>query len=86
MKEVWKYKIEPNIKIDMPKDSEILCVQTQFKKPCIWVMVNPNEKIMETREIEVFGTGHKMSDNNRKYIGTFQVNDGMFVFHVFEKT
>jgi len=86
-KQIWKYKIEVNnIVIDIPKDSQILTIQVQKNTPCIWVLVNPNNEI-ETRHFEVYGTGHNIycTDSiERKYINTFQLNDGDLVFHLFE--
>jgi len=71
----------------MPKDAEILTIQTQRDKPYIWALVNPeNEK--ELRHFEIYGTGHDINDEegiNRKYINTFQLYNGSYVFHLFER-
>jgi hypothetical protein len=32
----------------------------------------------------VYGTGHPVVDEPRKYVGTFQMRGGLLVFHVFE--
>ena len=72
----------------MPKDAEILTVQTQNGKPCLWALVDPKAET-EIRVIEIFGTGHPvLSDmgTSRKYISTFQMQEGRLVFHVFEYT
>jgi hypothetical protein len=86
MKEtIWKYslKIYGLNKLNVPKDSEVLCVQIQDANPCIWVKVNPGNK-KECRSFIIFGTGFKIDilDIEKKYIGTFQL--GSFVGHLFE--
>jgi hypothetical protein len=73
--------------LEMPKDAEILTVQTQNEKPCIWALVNP-ENDKELRYFEVYGTGHGIHYDmgiERKYINTFQLDDGSLVFHLFER-
>lgn len=87
---IWKYElnITTGQNISMPKGAEILTVQTQNGKPCLWALVNP-EAELETRFIELFGTGHPVLSGmgaSRKYIATFQMNEGSLVFHAFEYT
>lgn len=94
---IWKYRLEdywydgrmvlqPRFEIPMPKGAKILCLQTQDNTPCIWAQIEGNHPT-EPREFYITGTGHHMIDDpdiNPKYIGTYQQDDGMFVFHVFE--
>ena len=71
----------------MPLYAEVLTVQAQFNEPMMWAVVNP-EQVKEVRYFELFGTGHPMPEldatKERKYINTFQVDDGNYVFHLFE--
>ena len=88
-KQVWKFELTPSRKqaIEMPINAEILTIQTQFGNPCIWALVDPNAK-KEQRGFEIFGTGLSIIYDMlvvRNYIGTYQVNDGQYVFHVFER-
>lgn len=88
-KTIWKFELETKgyQKIEMPEGSEILTVQTQFEKPCLWAFVDPNAE-KEDRFIEIFGTGERINCDmgvNRKYIGTYQLSGGNWVFHVFER-
>lgn len=87
-KTIWKFELNvaDTQTVRMPKDSEILCVQTQFERPCILALVNPEPEDVEERTIETFGTGsHVYSDIARNYIGTYQLERGALVFHVFER-
>lgn len=88
-KVIWKFSIDtqPYTEAEMPKGAEILTVQSQFNEPEIWALVDP-EKEKETRRFAIIGTGHEIPDvvsrNFKKYIGTYQLDNGNFVFHVFE--
>lgn len=85
MQEIWKYKLEPGTNtVTMPNGAKILCVQTQSNAPVMWALVDPNEDGKD-RVFEVVDTGWPFPDNQeRKYIGTFQLDRGFLVFHVFE--
>jgi len=86
-KVIWKYELETEdlVKVEMPIGAEILALQTQNDKPCLWVSVDPNQKL-ERRDFQIVGTGHTMFDTSlrRKYIGTYQLQGGLLVFHLFE--
>jgi len=86
-KRVWKFVLDPNnTKIVMPVGAEVLTVQSQNNEACLWALVDPDSE-RETRVFDVYGTGHNIRYDigiDRKYIATFQLNDGL-VFHVFER-
>jgi len=80
---IYKYPIGPVTDLQLPEGAEILCVQAQYGIPCIWVKVD-TMKSYKSRQIRVYGTGYVLSDECQKYIGTFQLDGGHLVFHVFE--
>jgi hypothetical protein len=85
-KKIFKYQLENTHfqKVEMPKGAEILCIQTQNEIPCIWALVEPNASLT-CRVFETFFTGHEVPENaNRKYVGTYQLANGAYVFHLFE--
>ncbi len=89
MKAIWKYPLKSmEIQmIEMPLGAKILTVQVQHKKVCLWCLVNPNDNAMITkREIHIVGTGHDLdwSGLQTDYIGSYQLQEGRFVGHVFE--
>lgn len=88
-KVIWKYEIEPTDvqQIELPIGAEILCVQTQFDKPCIWALVDPKQEL-EPIGVFTYGTGHPIPTEpyKHKYIGTYQLEGGSLVFHVFSFT
>lgn len=72
----------------MPIGAEILTIQTQDENACLWALVDPNELVVEYRNIEIYGTGHPIYCDmgiSRKYISTFQLQGGKLVFHSFER-
>ena len=90
---IWKFKLELDCHINMPKDAKILCVQAQGDAAYLWAIVNPACKLdeLESRHFKTYGTGHEMPNNPGTYIGTFQIaGDQMagcppiIVCHVFE--
>ena len=90
IKQVWKFEITPKqTTLEMPKGAEILTIQLQNEKPCIWALVNP-ENAKELRHFEVYGTGANINCDigiERIYRGTFQINNlnMPLVFHLFER-
>lgn len=89
-KTIWKFELITTDKqtIEMPIGAEILTVQTQNETPCLWALCDPTVQ-KEMRSFEVFGTGHPVRYDmgvDRAYIGTYQLQGGSLVFHVFEYT
>ena len=83
MKTIWKFPMPAaSIRLRMPVGAEILCVQMQHGVPCFWAIVDP-EAERENREFFVLGTGQELGEVG-KYLGTFQLQGGDIVFHLFE--
>lgn len=83
---IWKYEINITeyVSIDMPYGAQILTVQKQGDKICLWAVVSPQAKT-QLRNFMWAGTGQPLPDTfNEKYIGTVQFDDGKWVFHLFE--
>lgn len=91
MKTIWKFPLDAKAinEIEMPAETEILTVQTQNETACMWALVDvtsfPKAK-KEKRRFATFGTGHTIPENCKKenYIGSFQLQGGALIFHVFE--
>lgn len=85
MKSIWKFnfQIEDNFQIEMPKGAEILSVQSQNDKPALWAICDIHAE-KEKRNFSIIGTGHRMNMDDKKYIGTFQMTEGILVWHLFE--
>jgi len=82
---VWKFNLQAIDKqeIQIPVGAELLTVQLQNGEPCLWARVD-TDQLVETRQIEIHGTGHELPDTTRKYIGTYQMANDTLIFHVFE--
>lgn len=83
---IHKYLLSVNDEqtIFMPYGAKILTVQMQHGYPFLWALVEPvPTHALLPCKILVRGTGHDCPSVGR-YIGTFQMNGGSLVFHVFE--
>ena len=85
MKTIWKYQLEvtDTQEISIPCNSKILSVQTQRNKPVMWVLIDPDTEKF-TKKFRIYGTDHPIETNDLIYIGTFQLDEGSFIGHVFE--
>lgn len=85
MNAIWKYELAPRITLEIPQGARILCVQPQMNKPQMWALVDTGQ-YKTSRTFRVLPTGVEFNAAGLAYIGTFQINDGALVFHVFEET
>jgi hypothetical protein len=84
---VYKYPLEviDQQTVQLPVGAEVLCVQAQHGRPCLWALVDDSDTTpTEARTFFTHGTGHKVSPAIGGYIGTYQLEDGAFVGHIFE--
>lgn len=86
MRTIWKFPLGDGgpQRVEMSKGTEVLTVQTQDNRPCLWAVVDPDAEV-EVRYFEIFGTGQNIHEDmgvDRKYIGTFQ--QPPYVWHLFE--
>lgn len=86
MKVIYKYKLNTASEqaIELPHNAEILCLQTQNNQPHIWVKIDTSDDLLARRLFLTVGTGSAFPDIPAIHIGTYQLNDGELVFHVFE--
>jgi DNA-directed RNA polymerase subunit RPC12/RpoP len=80
----FSFSMEDEFKISMPEGSEVLTVQIQGGVPRIWAIVDTDVPLT-ARRFCMRRTGHAFKGNEGKYIGTFQLNEGTMVFHLFEE-
>ena len=85
---IFKYPIpiEDHFILELPKNAKILTVQTQKGIPQLWAMVD-SETEKEARHFRLNGMDHPLGDDYLRiinYIGTFQIENGELVFHLFE--
>jgi hypothetical protein len=66
--------------------SKPLCVQMQYGKPTMWMMVPIKEPQTERRRFMWITTGSHipLDAAHLIYIGTIQLENGAFVHHLFE--
>lgn len=83
---IYKYRLELRDvqSMLMPEGAEVLSVQVQNGSPCMWAKVDTITEERTWRQFVIYGTGHPTFDFPSKFIGTFQMDNGSLVFHVFE--
>jgi hypothetical protein len=91
MQTIFKYPFQTTdrFNIHMPKGAKIITVATQNENPCMWAIIDPATTETEKRYFRVFGTGHVIEDGyiyneNLFFRGTYQLQGGALVFHLFE--
>jgi hypothetical protein len=85
MNVIWKYPLGIGSiqHIEMPENPKPLCVQVQRDHPTLWCQVNPDNPVkVYTVEVVTTGLPHGYL-NLLQYVGTFQLDNGDFVGHVF---
>lgn len=84
---IYKYPLRPGtFEIEMPEGARILSVAVQDDKPMMWALVDPSAPLSK-HGLMVVGTGHNMEGldvRNWRFVGTFQLDGGSLVFHLFE--
>lgn len=84
---IYKYPfvITSEQSIKLPKGAKPLSVQLQFDIPCLWALVDEGNQ-PEDRILVIHGTGNPIdSIDDHTYLGTIQMREGTFVWHVFIK-
>lgn len=84
MTTIWKFELEVEDTqwIELPRGAKVLSVGVQNGTPCLWAQVETDEP-KDSVLIITHGTGHPMKSANMKFLGTYQLNQGLFVGHVF---
>lgn len=85
MRTVYKYSIPltDHFSLSLPIDAQLLAVQTQYGMPQLWALVETDYPT-EDRYFRLAGTGHTIEVECPDYVGTFQIQDGALIFHLFE--
>jgi hypothetical protein len=82
---IWKFPlaIADNNVIEMPLGAEPLYVDVQNGQPYLWARVDALAAKRKYRFL-TYGTGHSIDTyNTGKYLGSYQLQGGALVFHVF---
>lgn len=83
---VYKYPIalQDEFAVHLPVGARVLCVQVQRGQPFIWAHHTAESTKVVPRRFRLAGTGHPIVGDWR-YVGTFQLEGGALVFHLFEE-
>jgi len=81
---IWKFVLDPDGEVFMPKGAEVLSVGVQGQDVCLWAIVETEPSIArETRKFLPIMTGGMLERGSLgKFVGTTVL--GGLVIHVFE--
>lgn len=81
---IWKFILpaEDRFSLSLPQGAQPLFVGVQARVGCLWVRLDP-AAAPEQRNFALYGTGHPLDPGI--YIGSFMINGGALVFHLFEE-
>ena len=87
MKTIYKYELEITYRQDLmlPIEYDVIDVDAQNGKLCLWAIVDPEEKETSSLTVMIKGTGHDITDE--EYHQFFHVKSvvmpNFLVWHVF---
>ena len=86
METIWKYKLattdEQFIEIPTGFTPLFLDVQRPGPTPCLWCRVDPKAPKIR-QKIITHGTGHPVPETTGKHVGSYMLEGGSLIFHVF---
>lgn len=86
MRTVYKYPVQPGkFTLHLPRTHEVLSVQVQHGDPFVWVLVDTDAPHVPCSFL-VVPTGGDMGSTYWDYVGTFQLEGGALVFHLFAES
>ena len=85
-KRIFKYKLGSRVQdIMMPVGSRIIHVESQFGIPCLWAEVDTGLDVqLNKRRFVIINTGDSIPNSGLRYVGTFFLENGAYVGHVYE--
>ena len=89
MRRVYKYSllfVDKVQEIELPSHAEVLHVEMQGGRLCMWALVDTNTEVVEPRRrFIVRGTGHDIDPAFvLRHVSTLMHHDGLLVWHIFE--
>lgn len=86
MMSIWKWAcpVADEFFASIPESAKCVHVEAQDGSGCMWWLVDTGSQPIE-RTFMTVGTGHPVPDIPLEYLGSYQLQDGRFVAHVFEK-
>ena len=84
MKTIHKYTlVDEKMSLKLPYGAVVLTVAEQHGVICLWAQVE-TDNLNVTRHFVIVGTGHEVPEGKLTFIGMAKLQDGLFIFHVFE--
>lgn len=87
MKKIFKFELSNQritngiVTVDTPEDFIPLSAQDQNGHLVVWALVDPVSRLSE-RSFVIAMTGERLTEKKLQFIGTIQLDGGLFVLHV----
>ena len=82
---IYKYELPAEgVTIRLPEGAEFLSVQAQGSAAQMWFLLDEGNPFETPRKFFAFPDDQPIALDPKKYLGTFQLEDGQLVFHAFE--
>jgi hypothetical protein len=83
---IFKFPLELKDKqvVKMPRGAQVLSIQMQNGKKTIWALCPVPDAVQEDRTFFIFGTGHDLPESATAKTFVATVQEGNFVWHIFE--
>jgi len=84
---IWKFQLPTRgrVSLPMPKGAQLLSVDVQEDVPVLWAIVCADPAAPKaSRVISIRMTGHSVPAEVGTFVGTFQIDRGAYVGHVFD--
>ncbi len=89
----YELTVSEMFRLELQKGAEVLSVMVDNNTPKLYVLVDPEITYTISRFFEIVPTGHTLRAGlhpdgrliARKFIGSFQINNGNYIGHVFER-
>ncbi len=83
---IYKFQLPMNDEITLwgPRVLRWLGVAVQHDQPCVWAVVDTDTP-RQKNKLLLRGTGHTLTGEECKFLGSFMLHNESFVGHVFEK-
>lgn len=84
---IWKFPLPTRgrVTLEMPRAAQLLSVDVQKDVPMLWALCCADPSAPKaSRVISIHVTGTRVPATVGKFVGTFQINRGDLVGHVFD--
>lgn len=82
-RKILEYGIDRKTKfLNLKEGYKVLCLQTQYEQPFVWIEID-EKRHDKSVAVYIVPTGANLPFGAKQYVGTYQIDNGRLVFHVY---